>query len=87
MLEEKVRAMLEAGLFFLSLHAEQRVSERRVTTHDLRSAGRTAWEVRHQPGNDTYRVTGTDEDGDTLVVVVAFRDEQLVVVTAHPERS
>jgi hypothetical protein len=54
---------------------------------DLNNVGRTAHEVRHQPANETYRVTGKDDDGATLVVVVAIRNEQLVTVTAHPERS
>jgi hypothetical protein len=82
---------MASGRFRDSRHAEERKVQRDVDLHDVEKVIKTGW---HEPGEDRYKeeheswsyaIRGKTVDGIDIRVVVAFDDEDyLVVVTARP---
>lgn len=76
--EEIRRLLQQRGLGAISFapHARKRARERHFSTRDVEHVLRTGvvseptWNERF--GNCTYRVSGTDLDGEDLTVVVAL---------------
>ena len=67
-----------AGQIVIAGHARQRMGERGVTLGDIRLALSNATACKAQP-NGRWRVTGTDLDGDELVLVVVLAAGVVVV--------
>ncbi len=80
-----------AGRFRDSRHAAERKAERDVDLFDIQKVIGTGW---HEPSEDrfkeehdswTYAIRGKTVDGVDIRIVVAFDEEDfLVVVTARP---
>ena len=70
------KRLLEPGLDAISFarHAHARALERQFNTRDVELTtgvvGNPTWDERF--GNWTYRVRGTDLDGDDLTVIIAL---------------
>ena len=85
------RARLDNGRFRDSRHAEERKAERDVDVFDVEKVIRAGF---HEPSQDrykeeyqswTYAIRGKTVDGVDIRVVVAFDEEDyLVIVTARP---
>ena len=73
-----IQRLLEPGLDAISFarHAHARALERQFNTRDVEHVlttgvvGNPTWDERF--GNWTYRVRGTDLDGDDLTVIIAL---------------
>ena len=74
-----IRGYAAAGRYVVSWHARERMRERGATQADVRSALVDAQSCSQQK-NGSWRVEGSDLDGDELTLVVAIEDG-LVVVT------
>ena len=87
--EEIQRLLQQRGFDAISFaeHARQRARERHFSTRDVEHVLRTGtvgdpeWNERF--GDWTYRVSGTDLDGDDLTVVVALDPEwaRITIIT------
>ena len=78
--EDTILIGLKTGNFLLSVHASHRMRQRSVTAADIRTCGRSAKCCRYNAQNGTWRVEGTDLDGETLTVICAF-DGEIIIVT------
>lgn len=85
---EKVRECVEAGRYRITLHADQRMTERNVTLPEALYVLKTGWhEKRKDQYQDSfeswnYSIRSQTVDDRSLRVVVAFDEtEQIVVVT------
>ena len=67
-------------LVFLQ-HAQQRMRERNVRAHDVRSAIETSGEPMWRDDEQTWRFEGRDVDGDDLAVALAIDGTNVRVVT------
>ncbi len=85
------RARLASGRYRDSRHAQERKLERGVDLQDVEKVISTGW---HEPSRDryldeheawSYSIRGKTVDGDDIRVIVAFDEEDcLVIVTARP---
>ena len=79
---EAIQRLLEPGLDAIGFtrHAREQARKRNFSQRDVEhvlrtgSVGKPAWDERF--GNWTYRVSGSDLDGDDLTVVVALDTER-----------
>lgn len=85
------RARLAGGRFRDSRHAEQRKEERGVDFFDIERVIKTGWHearedrYKEEHGSWTYAIRGNTVDGMEVRIVIAFDEEDyLVVVTARP---
>ena len=77
---EKLKKLLMAGNFVLTVHAQQRMHLRSVSTSDLIECGRTAFKIKLQE-NQKYKVKGYDLDGDELsIICVLFNNVVIITV-------
>ena len=74
-----IKQRLFAGKFRLSFHASERGDERIVSEGDIRQCGRTAKSIRFQDDRGTWRVIGSDSDGEVLNVICAVHEHLLIV--------
>lgn len=77
--EDTILNGLKAGNFLLSLHAARRMKQRSVTDADIRACGRSAERCRYHAQNKTWRVDGTDLDGEKITVICAFNRDIIIV--------
>ena len=76
---EEIQRLLEQrglGAISFATHARKRARERRFSTRDVEQVLRTGVVSEstgnERSGNPTWRVSGTDLDGDDLTIVVAL---------------
>jgi pentatricopeptide repeat protein len=74
-----IRGYASAGRITLTIHARERMIERGITFHDVRSGLATAPSCGWQPERASWRVDTFDRTGDTLVVIVVLAGEDVVV--------
>ena len=77
-----VRGYAQANRIVLTVHARQRMRERRATFADVQHALSAAERCEPAEEPERWRVTSADLDGDALTLVVAVEDG-VVVVTLH----
>ena len=76
----EARACGLAGRVRYTAHALERRAERRVTHLDVCTAlGRATGVAAGRPTGRPWRLTGCDQDGDELDVVMVLKDGVLVV--------
>jgi hypothetical protein len=81
-MEEDIKRILDSlrrGTFFLSVHAGLRMRQRSVTKADIQACGRHAMACIYQIQNDTWRIEGTDLDGQELTIICGVEDSVVIV--------
>lgn len=76
---KKIKRMLAQGHFALSLHAAERSAERMISESDIMECGASAKKVVFQEDKGTWKVNGSDLDGDDLTVVCKLKGDLLIV--------
>ena len=86
---EKARWLLDNGITVLTSHFEQELAAANATMQDAASVllGKCKVESRRWDSRRksyTYNLSGSDEDGDILNIVVAFdfKGSKLILITA-----
>jgi hypothetical protein len=75
---DRILRELQPGDFRLTLHAQERMAERQVTTRDIRECARTSKEVTEQD-DSKFKVSGFDLDGEALNIICVWDGETLVI--------
>jgi hypothetical protein len=71
-----VLSLLKNGKYLVTLHAQRRMSERKISHADIRNCGTTGSAVLNE---DKIKVTGLDCDGEALNVVCVNEDGVIIV--------
>lgn len=74
-----IRRLAAAGRFYIVPHARQRAARRGVTSKDIRHGLANAREATWQTDHATWKVEGSDLDGDALTLAVAIEASVIVV--------
>ena len=86
-LERLIIRAVKAGNFVLTLHARNRMNERRVSELDIMEVANTLKSIRYQKKTDTYLLTGLSTWKERLMVSAAVRGEVIIVTVFFEERS
>ncbi|MBA3841196.1 MAG: hypothetical protein H0X39_00995 [Actinobacteria bacterium] len=78
---DQIKRMAARGDVVVSVHAIERMRDRKVKGRDLFSAIASATNAAYQAERDNWKVTGgIDADGDDLTLIVAIK-ANLIIVT------
>lgn len=68
--------LLKNGKYLVTLHAQRRMSERKISHADIRKCGATGSAVLTE---DKIKIMGSDCDGEALTVVCVKEDDVIIV--------
>ena len=71
-----VLILLKNGKYLVTLHAQRRMSERKISHADIRNCGLTGNAVR---SDNKIKVTGYDCDGESMTVVCVSEDGVIII--------
>lgn len=82
-IQEMILEKIKNGEFFLSIHAQERMSERDVVVGDIINVALTAKNICWQSERLTYLIEGFDLLSNELNVVVGIEDNVIIVTVFY----
>ena len=77
---EAILYALSSGNFVVTIHALQRMAQKKIFEIDIRSVGETCCQACLQ-SHGTWKVKGRDSHGRRVTVIVAEEKSKIIIVT------
>jgi len=90
MIKDKEKQLIEKIQkrdFFLSIHAQVRMTERNIVIEDIVSVAENLSEIKWQDQHESYLIKGLDLLGENLFVAADIEDDVIIITVFYKDNN